>query len=351
MRPRIGWVTAKAIATSAVEPEVMNCFVPLTTQRLPWRTARVLIAAASEPASGRCDRSRRASFPGHRHQTAVLLLQAVAQYRHNAHGVMRAEDRRDRTVAGSELLKRQRIADVVSPGPADSGGTSTPMRPSFPIRRAPPAETAPRGPSPPNAASARCRRSRGPCRAEDLSWVVSSGHLGHPVIARPLVLCWLDLQQIGGEHSACKSRCLRFPRCPHALPFRSRVDAVAGFWQDSGGVEGSPDSFAFQQAVTSISIFSRSIRRPQNTAVSARRIAPEPARARHDAGPVVAVREVVPDSDDIGENSAGLGEDAFDIAEGLPFLLSRVLGDRHRGVVEAGLTGDERPVASTPARL
>ena len=34
---RSGSVTAKTIATSAVEPEVMNCLVPLSTQRLPWR--------------------------------------------------------------------------------------------------------------------------------------------------------------------------------------------------------------------------------------------------------------------------------------------------------------------------
>ena len=51
-RPASGSVTAKTIATCALAPEVMNCLVPLTTQRLPWRRARVLIAAASEPACG-----------------------------------------------------------------------------------------------------------------------------------------------------------------------------------------------------------------------------------------------------------------------------------------------------------
>ena len=51
-RPASGSVTAKTSATLAVEPEVMNCLVPFSTQRLPWRRARVLIAAASEPACG-----------------------------------------------------------------------------------------------------------------------------------------------------------------------------------------------------------------------------------------------------------------------------------------------------------
>ena len=56
---------------------------------------------------------------GHRHQEPpFLLLRAVAQHRHNADRVMHAEDRRDRAVAGSDLLKRQRIADMVGPGPA-----------------------------------------------------------------------------------------------------------------------------------------------------------------------------------------------------------------------------------------
>src|SRR5579872_5299689 len=52
LRPALGSVTAKIIATCAVEPEVMNCLVPLSTQRLPCRLALVLIAAASEPAPG-----------------------------------------------------------------------------------------------------------------------------------------------------------------------------------------------------------------------------------------------------------------------------------------------------------
>jgi hypothetical protein len=51
-RPASGSVTAKTIATCAFCPEVMNCLAPLTTHRLPWRRARVLIAAASEPACG-----------------------------------------------------------------------------------------------------------------------------------------------------------------------------------------------------------------------------------------------------------------------------------------------------------
>ena len=63
LRPASGSVTAKTIATSAVEPEVMNCLVPLTTQRLPWRTARVLIAAASEPASGSVRQKQASIFP------------------------------------------------------------------------------------------------------------------------------------------------------------------------------------------------------------------------------------------------------------------------------------------------
>ena len=118
--PESGSVTAKTIATSAVEPEVMNCFVPLRTQRLPWRTARVLIAAASEPASrlGQAEAGEHFSFR-HRHQeTLFLLLGAVAQHRHDADRIMHAEDRRDRAVAGRDLFERQRIPDMVGAGPA-----------------------------------------------------------------------------------------------------------------------------------------------------------------------------------------------------------------------------------------
>src|SRR5206468_3752538 len=60
-RPAAGSVTAKTIATSAFEPEVMNCLVPFSTQRLPRRCARVFNAAASEPACGSV-RQNAASF-------------------------------------------------------------------------------------------------------------------------------------------------------------------------------------------------------------------------------------------------------------------------------------------------
>ena len=47
-----GSVTAKTSATSAVRPEVMNCFTPFSTQPLPRRSARVLRFEASDPACG-----------------------------------------------------------------------------------------------------------------------------------------------------------------------------------------------------------------------------------------------------------------------------------------------------------
>jgi hypothetical protein len=50
--PCAGSVIAKTIAICAFLPVVMNCLVPFSTQRLPWRRARVLIAAASDPACG-----------------------------------------------------------------------------------------------------------------------------------------------------------------------------------------------------------------------------------------------------------------------------------------------------------
>jgi len=45
-------VTANTIAMSAVLPEVMNCLTPLSTKLSPTRSARVVIAPASEPACG-----------------------------------------------------------------------------------------------------------------------------------------------------------------------------------------------------------------------------------------------------------------------------------------------------------
>src|SRR6202165_5035535 len=45
-------VTANTIATSAVLPEELNCFTPLSTKSSPARYALVMIAPASEPACG-----------------------------------------------------------------------------------------------------------------------------------------------------------------------------------------------------------------------------------------------------------------------------------------------------------
>jgi len=50
--PAAGSVTAKTSAMSALRPEVMNCLAPFRTNLLPTRSARVVIAAASEPAPG-----------------------------------------------------------------------------------------------------------------------------------------------------------------------------------------------------------------------------------------------------------------------------------------------------------
>jgi hypothetical protein len=45
-------VTANTMARSAVLPEVMNCFTPLITYWSPRRSARVVMAEASEPVCG-----------------------------------------------------------------------------------------------------------------------------------------------------------------------------------------------------------------------------------------------------------------------------------------------------------
>lgn len=45
-------VTANTTATSAYLPDVMNCFTPFRMYASPSRSARVVIAAASEPTCG-----------------------------------------------------------------------------------------------------------------------------------------------------------------------------------------------------------------------------------------------------------------------------------------------------------
>ncbi|MNS32947.1 hypothetical protein D3C72_650460 [compost metagenome] len=50
LAPRAGSVTAKTVITSAMSPLVIQIFSPFRIQSLPSRTARVLMAAASEPA-------------------------------------------------------------------------------------------------------------------------------------------------------------------------------------------------------------------------------------------------------------------------------------------------------------
>jgi hypothetical protein len=61
--PLAGSVTAKTMARSAVLPEVMNCLVPLRTQWLPSRLARVLSEEASEPACGSVRQKQPSSSP------------------------------------------------------------------------------------------------------------------------------------------------------------------------------------------------------------------------------------------------------------------------------------------------
>ena len=75
--PLAGSVTAKTIARSAFSPEVMNCLVPFSTQWLPSRRARVLIAEASEPACGSVRQKAPSCSPlRQRRQEALLLLVA-----------------------------------------------------------------------------------------------------------------------------------------------------------------------------------------------------------------------------------------------------------------------------------
>jgi hypothetical protein len=56
-------VTAKTTATSAVFPDVMNCFTPFSMYWLPLRSARVVIAAASDPTPGSVSAKAPSIFP------------------------------------------------------------------------------------------------------------------------------------------------------------------------------------------------------------------------------------------------------------------------------------------------
>ena len=60
----------------------MNCLVPLSTQRLPWRLALVLIAAASEPAPGSVRQKQASISPAAIGLQKALLLLLRAEFKH-----------------------------------------------------------------------------------------------------------------------------------------------------------------------------------------------------------------------------------------------------------------------------
>ena len=135
LRPASGSVTAKTIATCAFCPEVMNCLVPLSTQRLPWRRARVLIAAASEPAPrlGQAEARPASRPPPSASETAASAPRsrsaAPARSRPNCAptGSSRPRRRRPRSPPAPAHTRHGR-----RPAPPYSGGTSMPMNPSLP---------------------------------------------------------------------------------------------------------------------------------------------------------------------------------------------------------------------------
>ena len=76
-------VTAKTIAMSALRPVVMNCLAPFSTNLSPTRSARVVIAAASEPALrlGEAEGAEQLAAREGPQEALLLLRRAVAQDR------------------------------------------------------------------------------------------------------------------------------------------------------------------------------------------------------------------------------------------------------------------------------
>ena len=119
-----------------LEPElVMNCFEPSITHSPPSRTARVLVAPASDPDSGSVSPNPASFWPATRSGSQVAFCSSVPKVRIGlipsptaASSVMPIDwsTREISSIATHRLVKSP-------PAPPYSSGAVRPNRPSFPI--------------------------------------------------------------------------------------------------------------------------------------------------------------------------------------------------------------------------
>ena len=107
-------VTAKTTAMSAFLPEVMNCFTPFSTYSLPLRSARVVIAEASEPTCGSVSAKAPSIFPCASGFRNLFFLRRIAIPGQDAGDeVVHRDDGRGGAVAGGDFLAGHRERGVV----------------------------------------------------------------------------------------------------------------------------------------------------------------------------------------------------------------------------------------------
>jgi hypothetical protein len=135
--PAAGSVTATMNARSALRPAVMNCFVPSITQRAPFFTARVVNAAASEPACGSVSRKAldctpEASGLSNRSFCAsVPCSSSAAQLGELFTHIMLHRPQSPAAISSTASA----YETMSAPAPPHSGATHIPIRPSGPIAR------------------------------------------------------------------------------------------------------------------------------------------------------------------------------------------------------------------------
>src|SRR5215470_5901272 len=133
--PAFRSVTAKTIATSAFFPVVMNCLTPLTIHSLPASSARVRIAAASEPACGSLRQKQPRSSPRASCGSHQLFWFSLPKLRIGPHTTefwtltIVAHDASPAAISSSMSASET----WSSPAPPQRSGTQTPKRPSGPI--------------------------------------------------------------------------------------------------------------------------------------------------------------------------------------------------------------------------
>src|SRR5262245_11043701 len=133
--PAFRSVTAKTIATSAFFPVVMNCLTPLTIHSLPASSARVRIAAASEPACGSLRQKQPRSAPRASCGSHQLFWLSLPKLRIGPHTTefwtltIVAHDASPAAISSSTSASET----WSSPAPPQRSGTQTPKRPSGPI--------------------------------------------------------------------------------------------------------------------------------------------------------------------------------------------------------------------------